>query len=109
MFTLRPWLVLLESAFSALIPAGQYIKFNSDALVRADLKTRWEVNQIRLTVGAASINEIRAQEDEQPIPGGDKYATPAAAAPAGPAPPSQPDTNQQDQPAGDVTPIRRIQ
>jgi HK97 family phage portal protein len=109
MLTLRPWLVILEAAFSALIPAGQYIKFNPDALVRADLKTRWEVNQIRLTVGAASVNEIRAQEDEQPIPGGDVYAKPAAAAPAAPpaAPTSQPDTTQ-DTPAGEPTPLRRI-
>lgn len=110
MFTLRPWLIILESAFSALIPAGQYVRFNSDALVRADLKTRWEVNAIRLTTGAASIDEVRAQEDQQPLPNGQgaKYNTPAAiAAAAAPPPASQPDTTPQDQPPGDVTPIRR--
>jgi hypothetical protein len=64
MFTLRPWLVRLETAFSALLPDRQYVKFNSDALIRADLKTRWEVNQIRVNLGAASLDEIRAQEDE---------------------------------------------
>jgi len=116
MFTLRPWLVILESAFSALIPAGQYIRFNSDALVRADLRTRWDVNAIRLQVGAANIDEIRAQEDEPPLPGGKgkTYAVPAspAAAPATPAAPppasdDQQDPPQRDQPPGDVTPIRR--
>jgi HK97 family phage portal protein len=109
MFTLRPWLVILEHAFSALIPVGQYVRFNSDALVRADLKTRWEVNQIRLTVGAASVDEIRAQEDEPPLPNGQgsKYAVPAAAPPAGAPPPASEQGTEQDQPSGEVTPIRR--
>ena len=70
MFTLRPWLVRLETAFSALLPDRQYVKFNADALIRADLKTRWEVNQIRYNMGAASIDEIRAQEDQPPLPDG---------------------------------------
>ena len=70
MFTLRPWLVALETAFSALLPDRQYVKFNSDALIRADLKTRWEVNEIRLKNGVASIDEIRAQEDQPPLPNG---------------------------------------
>lgn len=98
MFTLRPWLVTLESAFSALLPDRQYVKFNADALIRADLKTRWEVNQIRLTTGAANIDEIRAQEDESPLPNGQgqKY---------GPAAPAAVDTTN----PGDVTPMRRIQ
>jgi len=113
-FTLRPWLVILEHAFTALIPAGQYVRFNSDALVRADLMTRWSVNQIRVTMGAASIDEIRAQEDEPPLPNGQgkKYAVASAAPtapPAGAPPPASdvPKTPQRDQPPGEVTPIRR--
>jgi HK97 family phage portal protein len=98
MFTLRPWLVRLETAFSALLPDRQYVKFNSDALIRADLKTRWEVNKIRADMGAANIDEIRAQEDEAPLPNGQgqKYG-PVAPQPAV-------ETNP-----GDVTPMRRIQ
>lgn len=97
MFTLRPWLVLLETAFSALLPDRQYVKFNSDALIRADLKTRWEVNKIRFDMGAANIDEIRAQEDQPPLPNGQgqKY---------GPAAPAEVNNNP-----GDVTPMRRIQ
>lgn len=96
MFTLRPWLVVLESAFSALLPDRQYVKFNSDALIRADLKTRWEVNQIRVTMGAANIDEIRAQEDLPPLPNGQgqQYGPqPAAITPT----------------ESGVTPIRRVQ
>jgi HK97 family phage portal protein len=104
MFTLRPWLVALESAFSALLPDRQYVKFNSDALIRADLKTRWEVNQIRLTVGASSIDEIRAQEEQPPLPNGQgqSYGPPPAFAPPPALAPANPTTT------GDVTPMRRV-
>ena len=97
MFTLRPWLVLLEHAFSALLPNRQYVKFNSDALIRADLKSRWEVNRIRIEIGAANIDEIRAQEDEPPLPNGQgqSYGPTAAA----PPPDNQPG----------IAPIRRVQ
>lgn len=97
MFTLRPWLVVLESAFSALLPDRQYIKFNSDALIRADLKTRWEVNQIRVAMGAANIDEIRVQEDQPPLPDGQgqKY---------GPAAIQNPPQDQ----ANPAAPLRRI-
>jgi phage portal protein BeeE len=100
MFTLRPWLVVLEHAFSALLPDRQYVKFNSDALIRADLKTRWEVNQIRLNLGAANVDEIRAQEDEPPLPNGQgqKYGSAAQPLPAA-----------DNTPASGVTPIRRVQ
>jgi HK97 family phage portal protein len=108
MFTLRPYLVVLETAFSALLPDRQYVKFNSDALIRADLKTRWEVNQIRTTMGAASIDEIREQEDQPLLPNGQgaKFAVPAATPPALPAAANQADNSSGN---GDVPPIRRIQ
>ena len=86
MFTLRPWLVRMETVFSSLLPDRQYVKFNADAMVRADLKSRWEVNQIRFNMGAASIDEIRAQEDEPPLPNGQGqvYGPPKPALPANP-------------------------
>jgi HK97 family phage portal protein len=71
--SLRPWLVTLERAFSALLPNRQYVKFNADAVVRADIRTRWETHEIRRKIGAASIDEIRELEDQSPIPGGDDY------------------------------------
>jgi HK97 family phage portal protein len=98
MFTLRPWLVRLETALSAHLPDRQFVKFNSDALIRADLKTRWEVNRLRVEMGAASIDEIRAQEDQPPLPNGQgqQYGPIRPATPALPTP-------------GDVTPMRRVQ
>lgn len=79
---LRPWLVILEHKFGSLLPERQYVRFNADAIVRTDIKTRWEVNQIRVGMGAANLDEIRKQEDEPPLPNGvgAEYNTPAAIA-----------------------------
>jgi HK97 family phage portal protein len=35
----REWLVVLEHAFGALLPDRQYVRFNVDAIVRADVKS----------------------------------------------------------------------
>jgi HK97 family phage portal protein len=94
--TLRFWAELLEGRFFGLLPQRQYVKFNLDALVRADVKTRWEVHQIAKTLGARNVDEIRALEDEPPLPNGQgqSYAPPAAI-PANP-----------DHPPGQVMPMR---
>lgn len=68
--TLLPWLTRLEAAFSGLMPKPQYVKFNVDALIRVDTKTRHEVYQIDRTIGLRSIDEIRKLEDESPLPDG---------------------------------------
>jgi HK97 family phage portal protein len=70
MFTLRPWVVMLENAFSALLPDHQYIRFNVDALFRADALTRHEVYKIDRSIGLYNIDELRAFEDQPPLPNG---------------------------------------
>jgi HK97 family phage portal protein len=67
-YSLRPWLVRLEAAFSSLLPKDQYVKFNADALIRVDTKGRYDVHRIAREIGMKNINEIRALEDEQPLP-----------------------------------------
>lgn len=69
-FTLRPWLVKLENAISDLLPERQYVKFNVDALIRTDIKTRYETYQIAKSIGLLSIDEMRALEDRAPLPDG---------------------------------------
>jgi len=102
--TLRPWLLLLEAALTRLLPERQYARFNADAIVRADLRTRHEVYAIDRKIGLRNVDELRALEDLEPLPDGQgtDYAplapTPAAAAgepapePAGPTgtPPAAP-------------------
>lgn len=83
-FTLRPWLVALETAFSSILPDRQYVKFNADALIRADLRTRHEVYRIDREIGLRSLDEIRALEDLPALPNGQgqQHMPTAAAAPA---------------------------
>jgi len=88
MHNLRPWLVRLETAFSALLPLRQYVRFNVDAVIRADLKTRHEVYKIDLETGIRTIDEIRALEDLPPKPRSEV-----------PAEPSEPESEPGEEPA----------
>lgn len=99
MFTLRPWLVTLESAFSAILPDRQYVKFNADALIRADLRTRHEVYKIDREIGLHNVDELRALEDLPALPNGTGQDYAPAVQPAA-ATPSQDDGDN-------VTPMRR--
>lgn len=101
--SLRPWMVLLERKFASLLPERQYVRFNADAMVRTDVKTRWEVHQIAVAMGARSINEVRALEDLPPLPpgqGGDDFNTPSAQAEQQPAPEPPVQDDQPPAPAG---------
>jgi phage portal protein BeeE len=82
---MRPYLHRFEEAFASWLPSRQYVKFNTDAAIRTDTKTRHEVYQIQRTIGLRSLNEQRALEDLPPIKGGDVHVPPPAQ-PATPAP-----------------------
>lgn len=69
-FTLLPWLTTLESHLSALLPRGQYVRFNVDALVRPDAETRYSNYEKARKIGLLSIDEIRALEDLPPLADG---------------------------------------
>ena len=64
---LLPWVRRLEDAWAGLLPPGQYVKANMDALARADLKTRMEAHDIGLRIGLETIEEGRALEDRPPL------------------------------------------
>lgn len=74
--TLLPWLTKLEAAFSALLPRGQYVKFNVDALIRSDSSTRFGNYRTAREIGLMNVNEARALEDMPPLPGdeGDDFS-----------------------------------
>jgi HK97 family phage portal protein len=67
---LRPWMVRLERSFSAWLPENQHVRFNADAVIRADTKSRHEVYKLQREIGMANVDEIRAREDQQPLPDG---------------------------------------
>lgn len=79
--TLRPWLVKLERKFSAILPSRQYVKFNADALVRADLASRYAAYRIASDIGLLTKDEMRASEDRAPLPPDAVMATPAPTGP----------------------------
>ena len=70
--TVRPWLVRWESAInSQLVPEPMqdwvFAEHNFDALLRADIKTRYEAYATGLQNGIISRNEVRAKENMNPI------------------------------------------
>lgn len=71
-YTLMPWLTQLQDAFSLFLPRGQFVRFNTNGLLRGDAKTRAGFYQTLGQLKALTINEIRALEDLPPLPDGDK-------------------------------------
>lgn len=53
-----------------------YALFNRAALVKGDIKARWEAHVKALQWGVSSPNEVRALEDQNPREGGDVYYDP---------------------------------
>lgn len=97
-YTLRPYLTKLELAFSRLLPRPQYVKFNVDAIIRADLKSRYEAHQIALAGGWKNADEVRELEDLPPLPDGQGQVY-------GPKPSEQP---QRPSPVPRDEPVRRL-
>lgn len=69
-FTLRPWLAKLEREFSSWIFMPRFVKFNVDAMIRVDTKTRYDVHKIARDIGLNNIDELRRLEDQPPLPDG---------------------------------------
>lgn len=69
-YTLVPWLTRLEQAFSRLLPNMSYVKFNADARLRAKTAERFQAYVSAVNNGIMSLDEVRALEDLEPIPGG---------------------------------------
>lgn len=66
-YSLGPWLVRLETALTELLPARQYVKFNSGGLLRTSLRDRYEAHKIGIDAGFLTVNEARALEDLPPL------------------------------------------
>jgi HK97 family phage portal protein len=70
---MRPYIERFERAINRALPDGRFIKLNTDATVRTDVKTRTEVVGEQLKDGRLSVNEARALEDRTPVKGGDVF------------------------------------
>lgn len=69
--TLRPWLTRWEHLLTTLLPQTQYAKFDTDALLKMDPHTRTQVYQIQRNIGTRTANEIRRDDDQPEVQGGD--------------------------------------
>ena len=85
--SLQPnYLVKIEQAFSDLLPRGRRCEFNVDGLLRADVKTRFEVYASGITSG---VIDARYAQRAEGIPPG-TVTKPEPAAPTAPEPTSDP-------------------
>jgi hypothetical protein len=69
-YTLRPWLACIEQVFTDQLPRGQFIRFDVDALLRADIKARYDAYKVALQSSWINPDEVRRREELPPIPGG---------------------------------------
>ena len=74
---MRPYLTRIENAVNRWTAGPVYMKFNIDATVRADLKTRTEVVGAKVADGRLSVNEARALDDLAPVDGGNYHNVPS--------------------------------
>ena len=66
-WSLLPWIQRCEASLTELLPRGQYAKFNIDALLRPDTKTRYEAHKIALDAGFLTLDEVRELENREPL------------------------------------------
>ncbi|ARQ01893.1 phage portal protein [Pseudorhodoplanes sinuspersici] len=77
-FTLEDYLTMFEEGITIDLNSDPaiYAKYNRAALVKGDIKARWDAYVKGLQWGVYSPNEVRALEDQNPRKGGDIYYPP---------------------------------
>lgn len=65
--TLGRYIQAIENGLSRCFPRGSVVAMNTDALLRSDTKTRFEIYSIAISSGVMEINEARASENLPPI------------------------------------------
>lgn len=66
-WTLMAYLREIEAAFTWLLPRGQTARFNLDAILRADTKTRYEAYDLGIKAGFLTLDEVRQTEGLTPL------------------------------------------
>lgn len=86
--TVAPWIRRIEIGLSKILPDGVDVAFDTSTLLRTDALTRARVNQINVSMGARTPNEVRQIEGMEPYDGGDKFnqALPGSVTAGGDAP-----------------------
>lgn len=91
--TLSPWMNRLERVVHkdllAPIDDNLHARWRAEGLQRGDQKARYEAYAIGRNWGWLSVNDVRAMEDMDSVPGGDTYLQPLNMVPAGSSPPTR--------------------
>lgn len=96
------WLKRWERILSGFLPRPQYVKFDRDSFLDTNVMQRWQVNKLKLDGAANTINEVRAQNNEPPVPWGNEPLVLQQAKLAQPVePPPDPDPDPQQDPGAD--------
>lgn len=69
-WSLRPWLVRLETAFFDILPVQRRARFNPDAMIRTDTLTRHQVFELDRKMGLKTVNQLRDIDDDEPLTSG---------------------------------------
>ena len=98
--TLAPYLETTEQQcwLKLLGPESQrthYFEANTNKLLRADIKTRYEIYDIGIRIGVLSPNECRQFENLNDRPGGDTYVDPQRQ-------PGSPDESEEPEPESEA-------
>ena len=77
-YCLGSWITRLEQEYRRKLlkikeKRNHYFKFNVNALLRTDVKTKAEYYRLMLDNGVYSINDVLALEDKNPIENGDEH------------------------------------
>jgi len=85
-YTLRPWLMAFEQEVrrTLMSPVDRmlyYVQFNVDGLLRADSEKRAATMASYVNAGINTPNEMRAKNNDAPLPGGDKLTMAAGRMP----------------------------
>lgn len=60
-------LVLIQEVLGALLPRPQFVRFNTGALLRSDLKSRYDSYKVALDADFLTVDEVRELEERPPI------------------------------------------
>jgi HK97 family phage portal protein len=92
-FSLMQYLILIEDALTDFLPGSQRVKFNIEAILRADTTTRYAAHASALTAGWMTKNEVRTIED---LPERPEFETSTTPEPASTVDPTVVDPNAND-------------
>ena len=94
-FALDKWIRRVERMLTSMLPVSQYAKLNRDAVLETTTLERYQAHALALQNKWKVVNEVRRDEDLEPVEWGDEPVDLQAQEPA-----PEPPTEEDDQPPG---------